>query len=533
MTRWPRASAQAWPVHARFAGAAALCGIAYAVAGPGPRAVIFAVASALPILMCALALWARHLIDRAPWLTATAGMIMLAVSMNLWPEWITEHHLGRAEGRPVDLVIATAHGLLLVGTAWALRLHGKNDSGGMLDAGLLGLCAAAPLWVGLVAPNLTPDATLLGETLMLVDLMLLCGVMGCLLRIGFRARKSRGPIFYLLLAATTTLAAEVCAVLTVNGTTTWTSELIMMAYLAMGTAVLLPAAPHITFPSGRIKPATGEPPLGWIGAALCTNPLMGAVQAIRGDDGASVLLAVGSMLIVPLVLLRLKLLSAQRCEAERELAHYAHHDELTGLFNRRHITAQIDEALAELRNGDLRHITLLLCDLDGFKPINDQYGHRAGDSVLKAIAVRLAGAVEDADVVGRIGGDEFLILIKGEVADDAAERIAELVRQPIQLDESAVRVGVSIGAATASHGGAYPDRDAFINLADTGMYAAKVARSEAGVPRPINPARGQTAAVTRPSQRVETDRRGRSGTRGAVASAASAPGGPGRPKSQP
>jgi diguanylate cyclase (GGDEF)-like protein len=135
---------------------------------------------------------------------------------------------------------------------------------------------------------------------------------------------------------------------------------------------------------------------------------------------------------------------------------------------------------------------VLLCDLDGFKPINDQYGHKAGDAVLKTIAVRLADAVGGADAAGRIGGDEFLILVKGELADGTVERIAELVREPIQLDDSTVRVGVSIGVATAGRGEDL-DRDAFISLADTGMYAAKAARGGFRTPRPLN--EGRSTAV--------------------------------------
>jgi diguanylate cyclase (GGDEF)-like protein len=303
-------------------------------------------------------------------------------------------------------------------------------------------------------------------------------VMSCLVRIGVRSRKSRGPIAYLFATTTVTLAGEVCAVLTVHGSATWTSELMMVAYLAIGAAVLLPAAPQITFPTGRIRPATGEPPLAWIGAALCANPLMAAVLAVRGDDGTSLLLSVGSLLIVPLVLLRLKQLSEQRRQAERTLAHHAHHDELTGLYNRRHVTAKIDEALAELSAGDLEQMTVLLCDLDGFKPINDRFGHQAGDAVLRAVAARLSGAVGPADVVGRIGGDEFLVLLRGDDTDGVAERIAVLLHQPIPLGGTAVQVGVSIGAATAVRG-ADLDRDTFIGLADAEMYAVKADRRQA------------------------------------------------------
>lgn len=473
--RWPRATAPAWPVHAGFAGAVLLFGIAYAASGPGGRMIIFTAGTAVPVLTFVAALLAGHLTDRRPWITALAGLVLLAVSMALWPDWITDHHLGRAEGRPVDFIIAAAHSLFLIGTAWALRRYGKNDSGGMLDAGLLGLCAAGPLWAWLIAPHLTADASLLGEVLALSDLMVLCGVMSCLVRIGFRSRKARGPVAYLLACTTLTLAGEVSATLTQHGTATWTSELMMAAYLSIGAAVLLPAAPQITFPTGRVKTSTGEPPLAWIGAALAANPALAAIQAVRGAEGTSLLLSVGSLLIVPLVLLRLKQLSGQRRQAERTLAHHAHHDELTGLYNRRHITAKIDEALAGLAGGEIERVTLLLCDLDGFKPVNDRFGHQAGDAVLKTIAVRLSGAVQHTDVVGRIGGDEFLVLIRGASPDGITERLADLVREPISLGGTTVQVGVSIGAAHATRADQL-DRDTFIGLADAEMYTVKADR---------------------------------------------------------
>jgi diguanylate cyclase (GGDEF)-like protein len=479
--RWPRATTPGWPVHTGFAAVVALAVVSYSMGGSGARVVIFAMATAVPVLTFFSALCARHLTDRRPWVIAIAGLVLLAVSMGHWPDWITEHHLGRAQGRPADFVIAAAHLLFLLGTAWALRRHGTNDPGGTLDAALFGLCAAGPLWAWLIAPRLTSDATLLGEMLFLADLMVLCAVLSCLARIGAKASKARGPIGYLVLCCVLTLAGEVGAVLTVHGSSTWTGELMMCAYLAMAAAPLHPAAPLVTFPGGRIKPASGEPPLTWIGAALIANPLMAAVQAIRGDTEASLLLPVGSLLVVPLVLLRLNLLSAQRREAERTLAHHAHHDELTGLYNRRHIASAIDEALAALGNGELEQVTVLLCDLDGFKPINDRFGHQAGDAVLKTVAVRLTGAVDRADVVGRIGGDEFLILLKGKGPGGVPERITELLRDPIPLGGTTVRVGVSIGAASARRGEDF-DRDAFIGLADNRMYAVKATHRRTTVP---------------------------------------------------
>jgi diguanylate cyclase (GGDEF)-like protein len=184
------------------------------------------------------------------------------------------------------------------------------------------------------------------------------------------------------------------------------------------------------------------------------------------------------LLVVPLVLLRIRHLSAQRDRAEQTLAYHATHDELTGLYNRRHITAEIDRALAEVARGSLDEVTILLCDLDGFKPVNDRYGHPAGDAVLKAVAGRLTAAVRQGDLVGRLGGDEFLIVCRGGPGPAAAEltaRIAEAIGAPFPLPEGVVSVGVTTGLAQARPGQT-TDRDVLIGLADAAMYAGKAAR---------------------------------------------------------
>jgi diguanylate cyclase (GGDEF)-like protein len=167
-------------------------------------------------------------------------------------------------------------------------------------------------------------------------------------------------------------------------------------------------------------------------------------------------------------------MSLLRSRAERTLAHHAHHDELTGLYNRRHMVAEIDRALADLAHGSLDQVTVLLLDLDGFKPINDRYGHQAGDAVLRMVASRLAGAASDGDVVGRIGGDEFLVLRRGCGAGELPARAAELVRLPVQAGEAVVQVGASCGAATVRRGEVV-DRDTLIGRADAAMYAEKSA----------------------------------------------------------
>ncbi|WP_433378451.1 GGDEF domain-containing protein [Actinoplanes sp. CA-142083] len=480
MTRWPRTAAPAWPVHAGFLLAAVTAGTAYAMAGPHLRTLIFALVTLVPIATFAGALGTGHLADRRPWLIATAGLVLLAVSFAFWSDWVPGHHLGRAEGRAADFGMAAAHLLFLVGTAGVLRRHGANDFAGLLDAALFGVCVAGPAWAWLIAPRLTPAATPLGSMLALADVAVLAAVLGALARIGMRARRAGGPIAYLVLCCATTLAAHVTAVFTSShGSATPTAVLLMMAFLTIAAAPIHPAAPMVTNPDRPAREVTGNPPLLWMGAALCANPLIAAIQAVRGDASASVLLPVGTMLAVPLVLLRLRQMSLLRSRAERTLAHHAHHDELTGLHNRRHVVSEIDRALADLASGSLDEVTVLLLDLDGFKPVNDRYGHQAGDAVLRTVASRLTGAASDGDVVGRIGGDEFLVLRRGRGPGDLPSRATALVRLPVEAGEAPVRVGVSCGAATVRRGEVV-DRDTLIGRADAAMYAEKSVHRAAG-----------------------------------------------------
>jgi diguanylate cyclase (GGDEF)-like protein len=475
--RWPRAAAPAWPVHAVTAALLLGVGIAYAAAGPGGRPVVYTLVSGLPIVTFLAALASGHLPDRRPWLIAVVGLVLLFAGQLIWPGWMNGPHLGRAQGSTLDLMQSGAHMFFLVGTAAAIRRRASADPGGIIDAALFGLCAGGPLWEWVVQPYLPPQALPAGQTLLLADLLVLGGVIGCVVRIGLMARPGRGSLGYLLVTGVLTLAATVTGTLTAGPGTVWSAALMLSAYVTLAAAPLLPDAPSVTAPPGTAQ-ITRRQRLGWLAAALSANPLIAAVQVLRGNESASLLLPVGTLLVVPLVLLRFRHLSAQRDRAEQTLAYHATHDELTGLYNRRHIAAQIDRALAEVDRGALEEVTILLCDLDGFKPVNDRYGHPAGDAVLKTVAARLCAAVRGDDLVGRLGGDEFLILCRGPLDPDATAltaRITEAVRAPVALPAGVVSVGVTTGLAQGRPGGT-TDRDVLIGLADAAMYAGKAAR---------------------------------------------------------
>jgi diguanylate cyclase (GGDEF)-like protein len=162
-------------------------------------------------------------------------------------------------------------------------------------------------------------------------------------------------------------------------------------------------------------------------------------------------------------------------ETRLALQHQATHDGLTGLPNRAHL----DAYAARLTGGALG---VLLLDLNGFKQVNDTYGHAAGDRLLYEVGTRIADAAGPGVTVGRLGGDEFLVLMPGAGTGAVAavsERIRDAVRRPADLgDGIRVTVGVSIGVALRPAGGT-AGLDALTAEADAAMYREKQARPAA------------------------------------------------------
>jgi diguanylate cyclase (GGDEF)-like protein/PAS domain S-box-containing protein len=163
-------------------------------------------------------------------------------------------------------------------------------------------------------------------------------------------------------------------------------------------------------------------------------------------------------------------------QAEALIRHNAEHDALTGLLNRRGFQ-KASEAMAAAVD-ETRPLSVLLIDLDRFKPVNDIHGHTMGDAILCAVASRISGSVRGADAVARIGGDEFAVLCRGGdgATDDAmalSERLIAEISKPIGIREGAdvVRIGASIGIAEAPRNGT--DIEQLLHCADMAMYRAK------------------------------------------------------------
>jgi diguanylate cyclase (GGDEF)-like protein/PAS domain S-box-containing protein len=160
---------------------------------------------------------------------------------------------------------------------------------------------------------------------------------------------------------------------------------------------------------------------------------------------------------------------------EVEVEHIAYHDILTGLPNRLLMTDRLNQALAQAVRLDNK-LAVCYLDLDGFKPVNDTYGHAAGDKLLKEVAKRMEHSVRANDSVGRMGGDEFVILLTNLENDEehqvVLQRVLEAINRPFTVVGSrAVKVGASIGIAMFPADGL--EADMLIRHADRAMYDAK------------------------------------------------------------
>lgn len=165
---------------------------------------------------------------------------------------------------------------------------------------------------------------------------------------------------------------------------------------------------------------------------------------------------------------------SERRAAEKRIQHLAHHDYLTDLPNRALLVERATQALA-LAHRHQRCMAIFFIDLDRFKPINDEYGHDAGDTILKTIAARLLHIVRESDTVCRQGGDEFVILLPEFSSMDSLEKLAiklrDEIRKPCIVNGDPLYVSASIGIATYPANG--NSIDAIIQSADTAMYYAK------------------------------------------------------------
>jgi diguanylate cyclase (GGDEF)-like protein len=196
---------------------------------------------------------------------------------------------------------------------------------------------------------------------------------------------------------------------------------------------------------------------------------------------ASVILGVGILGFAFGALCRGRLLeSVQQYETRTEARHLelqdmAMRDDLTGLPNRRYFYSRLQGEL-ELAHNFRRHLAVLVLDIDGFKGINDHYGHKAGDIVLAHVGKLLPESVRGSDVPARVGGDEFAVIMPGTNKEGAyvvAERLQQALEGSLVVNDDGVQVHLRVSLGVSGYPWAGDNVDAIVQRADTQMYATK------------------------------------------------------------
>lgn len=221
-----------------------------------------------------------------------------------------------------------------------------------------------------------------------------------------------------------------------------------------------------------IGPLVGSNPLDWLGVPLRSSKgVVGAIVVqsysggVRYSEADQSLLQFVSNQIAAVI---------ERKKSENRLRYVSRHDALTGLPNREWFDACLQSTL-ERHSRDGGRLALLYMDLDTFKEANDNFGHLAGDMLLREVANRIGRCIRETDTAGRVGGDEIAVLLDPvrtpEDASIVAEKIRNVLVDPFTIDGAQIRISASIGIAVyPDHG---DDSDTLLRRADGAMYLAK------------------------------------------------------------
>ena len=307
-----------------------------------------------------------------------------------------------------------------------------------LGAVLLGLGISAMHYTGMAAMRMQPGIQYT-PWLFVLSLVIAIAASAAALRIAFHLRQQR-PRVYLLRAS---------------------------AALLLGLAVI---GMHYT---------------GMAAANFADGSFCGALPQGLSSDGLDRMVLVTSLSILGIALFscildshletRTAVLADSLTEANLELTHLALHDNLTGLPNRALLTERIDQAMKRATESG-GCFALMFMDLDGFKPVNDAFGHHTGDLLLRQVALRLRNSLHRRDTLARVGGDEFVLLVELQNPEDAltvARRQVNEVGNPFNIGEHQLQISLSIGICIYPGNGS-TQHELLIN-ADAAMYHTKAA----------------------------------------------------------
>ncbi len=365
--------------------------------------------------------------------------------------------------------------LMIVGLVKLLRsVSPGRDIASILDAGLVGVATFSALGVLYMDSYLQTNGHFLGRLISIgypvMDV--------CLLTVAARlvaAAKLRQATFILMGAGLISLIiADVIYGILAAAETFQTGGFADAFWLGfyglIGASALHPSMAERIEARSNPHGTITMPRLAVLFLVVVTVPL---INLVWGEPFDKVFINISSMIMFTLVLVRLMGLMTVVQHKEQQARHDAMHDSLTGLANRALFGQRVEAFVAQRKDGV---VSVLFVDLDDFKFINDSLGHQVGDELLVAVAGRLQSCVRTNDLVARLSGDEFAVLLESAVdrqdAVAVAQRVQDSLESPVIIDDREITISASVGIAVERRSN-IERAETILRAADTAMYRAK------------------------------------------------------------
>lgn len=387
-----------------------------------------------------------------------------------------------------DVFYLGGYWFLTLGLAVMVR-HRKTtrDTERAIDSAIVAAALGLLSWVVLSGPvTRAPDQStlelLVGLAYPVCDIVLFALLVRLLGQSG-----ERRPAFCLLSAAVglTLVGDYAFAILSLKADfeVGYVDVLFLLSYVLWGTAALHPSMATLTQPGTVGGTPYTRRRLGVLGVAILAAPAALGTQLLLGLRPDIAATTIASTVLFALVVARMDAAiravtssTRQRDQLADHLAHQSSHDQLTQVTNRARVIELIEAALHRARRGHTL-VGLLYVDLDGFKRVNDAFGHRVGDDVLREVATRVTAHVRTGDTVGRLAGDEFVVLVEPLRSQSAllqlAERLVAALAEPMHVAGRVIVSSASVGVAVNRDGDT--DAGALLHAADVAAGRAKAA----------------------------------------------------------
>jgi diguanylate cyclase len=430
------------------------------------------------------------------WRFMAIGLVLSAIANVTWDALLIAGAFGPRVETALIVVLVAGYPFMIAGATSLLPIRESFAGRGRWIDLLVFVVAGAAMVTALSGSDVfTLERLDAMNVLVAVAPLLTIAMLATSLRLVAHPARGIASYWYLVAAAFMVAAADmVYATSTLAGDTadTVASVIYGAMYLLIVAGLMDPSQRHLPRSAAADAEALvdlktrlgrrddGHALLVVLASQSVIPTVVGAALAARGDVSTGVLLA-GIGAVGMLASLRVARLVSERERLQRRLEHAASHDRLTGLPNR---GAFIGWAVQRTQPS-----TLLFLDLDGFKHVNDTWGHAAGDGLLVTIADRMRTIVDDAGVVARFAGDEFVVVVEQALPGSPrvrrlVENLERAVSEPVDVGAATVRVGVSIGVAELD----VDDIDASLVQADTAMYSEKHTRSRRARVRDVDAA---------------------------------------------